>query len=142
MLIRIDEASERPIYAQIADAIRGDLAAGRLRAGETLPPAREVAAALRINPHTVLHAYQALRDEGLVDLRRGRGAVVTDRVAGLAELHVQAVALAERATILGIGPEALAALVSHAGRRAGAPVAARATRPATGIAPERPQEDR
>ncbi|WP_416443196.1 GntR family transcriptional regulator [Leucobacter sp. HNU] len=71
MLVRIDAASERPIYAQIADSIRGSIAAQHVFAGQLLPPAREIAAGLGINAHTVLHAYQELRDEGLVDLRRG-----------------------------------------------------------------------
>lgn len=42
-----------------------------------MPPAREVATALGVNLHTVLRGYQQLRDEGLVDLRRGRAATIT-----------------------------------------------------------------
>lgn len=112
MLIRVDPASERPLYAQIADSVRGDLASGLLAVGRTLPPAREIATGLGINVHTVLRAYQQLRDEGLVDLRRGRGAVVTAAAAELAELHRGARALAAHARRLGIGPDALGALVA------------------------------
>ena len=68
MLIRIDPSSERAIYAQIADSVRASIAAGRGRPGETLPPARVLAQGLDVNQHTVLHAYQLLRDEGFVDL--------------------------------------------------------------------------
>src|SRR5690606_31614983 len=87
MLIRIDAESTRPIFEQIAASVRADIVAGRLSAGDRLPPAREIAGALDINLHTVLHAYQQLRDESLVDLRRGRGAVVSHAAAPLAELR-------------------------------------------------------
>lgn len=114
MLIRVDPASERAIYAQIADSVRGAIAAGRIAAGEALPPARQIAAGLDVNQHTVLHAYQLLRDEGLIDLRRGRGAVVTSKAAGIAELYREAQDLAARAARLGVAPSALAAMVAHA----------------------------
>lgn len=113
MLIRIDEASERPIYAQIADSVRSDVASGRIGPGASLPPAREVATGLGINVHTVLRAYQQLRDEGLIDLKRRRGAVVTPAAAGLAELRDEVRALVERAAELGISPALLAAVVAE-----------------------------
>lgn len=115
MLIRIDPASERAIYTQIADSVRAGIAAGRVHPGESLPPARQVAAGLEVNQHTVLHAYQLLRDEGLIDLRRGRGAVVTRAAAGIVELYDAARELADRAVSLGVAPAALAAMVVHAG---------------------------
>jgi len=119
MLIRVDPSSERAIYEQIADSVRAEIAAGLARPGESLPPAREVARGLDVNQHTVLRAYQLLRDEGLVDLRRGRGAVVTPMAGSLAELHREAQALAARAASLGVAPATLAALI------AGSPPAAR-----------------
>lgn len=114
MLIRIDPANERAIYAQIADAVRASIASGQVRPGETLPPARQVATGLEVNQHTVLHAYQLLRDEGLIDLRRGRGAVVTAAAAGIAELYREARALAVHADALGVPPSILSAIVNHA----------------------------
>ncbi len=77
MLVRVNPASPEPIYAQVAAAVRREVAAGRVRPGERLPGARELAATLGVNLHTVLRGYQALRDEGVIELRRGRGAVVT-----------------------------------------------------------------
>ena len=113
MLIRVDPASDVPIFAQVAASVRADAASGRLRSGDRLPSAREVASALEVNLHTVLRAYQELRDEGLVDMRRGRGAVVTDAIAPLAQLHDDVVALVDRARALGLSPDTLAALVKE-----------------------------
>lgn len=116
MLIRVDPTNGRAIYAQIADSVRGEIAAGRLRPGETLPSARQVATGLDVNQHTVLHAYQLLRDEGFIDLRRGRGAVVTAKAGGIAELYRNAQQLAAQAAGLGVESSALAAIVAHATR--------------------------
>ena len=113
MLIRLDPQSDAAIFAQIAASVRADLAARRLRPGDRLPAARAVAAALGVNLHTVLRAYQGLRDEGLVDMRRGRGATVTDAASPLADLHDDIVALAEKAHRLGLSPETLASLVKE-----------------------------
>ena len=76
MLFRIDPLSRQPIFEQVAASVRRELSEGELAVGDRLPPAKEVAGALQVNLHTILRAYQLLRDEGLVDLRRGRGAVV------------------------------------------------------------------
>ena len=111
MLIRIDPTREEPVFAQIAASIRGDVAEGRVVAGERLPPAKQVAASLGVNHHTVLHAYQELRDEGLVDMRPGRGAIVTQTAASAAELHDDIRALVERAAERGISPDMLASLI-------------------------------
>ena len=77
MLISVDPASSVPLADQIAASIRGALIHGRLGPGDRLPSAREVAGALDVNLHTVLRGYQQLRDEGLVELRRGRQATIT-----------------------------------------------------------------
>ena len=114
VLIRIDPSSDRAIYAQIADSVRADVASGVIAAGDVLPTARTVAAGLQVNQHTVLHAYQLLRDEGLVDLRRGRGAVITEAASALAQLYREAQRLAERAADLGVSRAALTALVAEA----------------------------
>lgn len=76
MLIRIDTRAPEPIYTQITREVRRVLAAGELREGDRLPAARELARSLDVNMHTVLRAYADLRDEGVIELRRGRGAVV------------------------------------------------------------------
>lgn len=111
MLFRVDPASGAPIFDQLAASVRAELARGTLRAGDRLPSAREVAAALEVNIHTVLRAYQDLRDEGLVDLRRGRGAVVTDNAGLSPELLADIQALVAEARRLGVGVGTLTALL-------------------------------
>lgn len=111
MLVRLDPASSTPIFTQLAESVRGALGRGELRAGERLPAAREMAAALEINVHTVLHAYQELRDEGIVELRRGRGAVITEQGARSTTLASAVAALVDSARAAGVGPETLASLI-------------------------------
>ncbi len=113
MFLRVDPTSDAALFAQIAASVRADAAAGRLREGDRLPSARSVADAVGVNLHTVLRAYQDLRDEGLVDMRRGRGAVVTDSATWLAALRDDVVALVRKARAAGLSPDALASLVKE-----------------------------
>ncbi|HWM33514.1 MAG TPA: GntR family transcriptional regulator [Pseudolysinimonas sp.] len=113
MLLRIDPASSVPIFEQLAASVRAELARGGLRAGERLPGARDVAAALEINIHTVLKAYQSLRDEGLVDLRRGRGAVIAEGAALAPELLEAVRELVGEARRRGVGAGTLVALITE-----------------------------
>lgn len=111
VLIRIDPTAGLPIYAQIAGSVRGQVAAGTLAPGDRLPSARDLAVQLGVNLHTVLKAYQELRDEGIVDLRRGRGAQVTERAGALAMLADGIDELVELAASLGVEGDALVSLV-------------------------------
>lgn len=76
MLVLIDPAATTPVFAQIETSISTQIVTGAIATGTRLPAARELADSLGVNVHTVLRAYQGLRDEGQVELRRGRGAVV------------------------------------------------------------------
>jgi GntR family transcriptional regulator len=72
MLLAINEQDPRPIYTQIASEIKEQIRTGSLRPGDELPSVRELAQAMGINLHTVHHAYQKLRDQGVITLRLGR----------------------------------------------------------------------
>lgn len=78
MLFRVDHSSSRSLADQLEAQVRTAVASGELSSGDRLPPARELADSLDINMHTVLRAYAALRDDGIIQMRRGRGAWVTE----------------------------------------------------------------
>src|SRR6184192_1200031 len=66
----------QPIYRQIRDRVVAMILDGVLKEGDPLPSVRNVAAEYRVNPLTVLKAYQELVDEQLVEARRGLGMFV------------------------------------------------------------------
>ena len=68
----------QPIYRQLRDRVVALILDGVLNEGDPLPSVRTVAAEYRLNPITVLKAYQHLADEQLVESRRGRGMFVND----------------------------------------------------------------
>ena len=74
-LVKIDFAEQTPIYEQVAAEIRRSMAEGEAKPGERMPLAKDLAAVLGVNTNTVLHARD-LRDEGLLEFRRGRGITV------------------------------------------------------------------
>jgi len=75
--LRIDPASRLSLHEQVAGAIRRAIAEGEARPGERIPPARDLAAVLGVNTNTVLRALRTLREEGVLEFRRGRGITVT-----------------------------------------------------------------
>lgn len=116
MLIRIDPALATPLFAQLASAVRAAIVDGRITDGERLPAARELARTLGINMHTVLRGYRLLRDEGLIELHPGRGAVVATRLGGRAALAGAIHDLVDEAKLHDLPESALLALVSDAYR--------------------------
>lgn len=64
------------LYVQIAEHIKKAVFAGVLREGEQLPPVRQLALELLINPNTVVRAYQELEREGMITTRRGSGTFI------------------------------------------------------------------
>jgi DNA-binding transcriptional regulator YhcF (GntR family) len=64
------------LHEQVAAQIRRAIAEGEAKPGDRLPPARDFAAVLGVNSNTVLRAFRQLRDEGLLEFRRGRRVTV------------------------------------------------------------------
>jgi len=76
MLIKIDFNSEEAIYMQLHNQIIMGIATSRIREGDSLPSVRQMADTIGINMHTVNKAYAVLREEGIIQLDRRRGAVI------------------------------------------------------------------
>ena len=74
--VNIDRSGPIPLHDQVAAQIRRAIAEGEAGPGERLPLAKDIAAVLGVNKNTVLRALHILREEGLLEFRRGRGITV------------------------------------------------------------------
>ncbi len=110
-MLEIDHASPVPLHEQVAAAIRRAIAEGEAQAGERLPPARDLAAVLGVNANTVFRALRTLRDEGLVEFRRGRGVSVTGIAPQRSAVVTKARELVEVARRCGYRPAELAEII-------------------------------
>ena len=111
--VEIDHSSPVPLHEQVAAAIRRAIAEGEARAGERLPPARDLAAVLGVNANTVFRALRTLRAEGLVEFRRGRGVSVTGIAPQRSPVVAKARELVAVARRYGYRPEELAAIIEQ-----------------------------
>ncbi|MFN9984136.1 MAG: GntR family transcriptional regulator [Pirellula sp.] len=84
MQIYITTTDGVPIYLQVVNQVKYLVAAGRLKAGEELPPIRTLAEKLVVNPNTIARAYRELEVSGIVEKRRTAGTYVTDQGSPLA----------------------------------------------------------
>lgn len=94
----VDRTSPADLHEQVAAEIRRAIADGEARPGERIPQAKDLAAVLGVNTNTVLRALRVLRDEGLLEVGRGRAIRVTgtpERGAMVVKLK-EAVDLARR----------------------------------------------
>jgi DNA-binding transcriptional regulator YhcF (GntR family) len=74
--VKVNKADPTDLYEQVAAEIRRAIADGEAKPGERLPAAKDLAAILGVNKNTVLRSLQILRQEGLLEFRRGRGITV------------------------------------------------------------------
>src|ERR1700685_1829719 len=111
MFIRIETSSGVPIMRQIADQIRAASVSGAIAPGDRLPSVRQLAKELAVNQNTILHVYERLTAEGLLERKQGDGTYLAQklppgRVKAQHELLIQEVdRLAHRAFDLGIASE-------------------------------------
>ncbi|MGI5490825.1 GntR family transcriptional regulator [Microtetraspora malaysiensis] len=113
MLLKLDLNDPRPLHEQVADAIRRAIVQGDVAPGDRLPPARDLADALGVNANTVLRSLRDLRDEGVLEFRRGRGVSVLRRPDPREALRSLARDLLDEAGRYGYGPHDVIELIKE-----------------------------
>lgn len=106
LLKSIEFIQDEPVYQQIADHLKRQVALGEIRTGARLPAIRELARMLKLDPGTVARAYRDLENEGIITGRRGSGSFVSGGGIGkpLAEQHHKRLELLlEKAIVDGMG---------------------------------------
>jgi GntR family transcriptional regulator len=109
----IDHTSRERLQDQIASCVRRGVASGELNVGEQLPPAAELATALSVDRNTVLAAYRQLRDDGVLEFRRGRGARVASAGPALSSVTEAAQKLIATANEHGLGKNDLIRIIKE-----------------------------
>ena len=116
--MKIDLKSGVPIYLQIVEQVKVSAMFGRYRNGDRLPPVRELAMELRINPNTVAKAYQILKDEGVIDSRPGGGNFISLQQQNTDAMRETMLSgelknIIDKAEALGVPHERLAEIFHH-----------------------------
>src|SRR5215471_1911713 len=108
-LFRLNPSSGVPLYLQLMEQIKHAVETGSLRAGDQLPAIRKLAEDLVMNPNTVIRAYRELEHEGVIELRHGSGAFISEAVMGRTKVMRKAQTVAqsaiERLAALGLTEE-------------------------------------
>ena len=118
-MVHLDYRDARPIYTQITDNIRGQIASGILQPGDKLPSVRELASQLAINPNTIQRAYRQLEMDGWIATVPGKGCFVCGSDARNRELEQWFSAFDEAASALmalGIAKENLIDRIGQGGK--------------------------
>ncbi len=123
--MKIEPNSGIPLYLQIVTEIKNAAMYGRYRHGDRIPPVRELALDLRINPNTVAKAYRILQEEGWLESRPGGGNFLVYQAEGEVEKRREATIrqelseLIRKADTLGLTPERLKELFAEVQREEG-----------------------
>jgi GntR family transcriptional regulator len=113
LAVRVDPLSPVPLHEQVAATLRRAIADGEAGPSERLPPARDLAAVLGVNANTVLRALRDLRDEGIVEFRRGCGVTVAGPGPQRSVIVAKARELVALARRYGVQPEELAEIIAQ-----------------------------
>jgi GntR family transcriptional regulator len=118
MYISLNYQSGEAIYQQIVEQIKFQIASGRLKAMDKLPSIRELAGQLKINPRTVVKAYEELEKQALAVMRQGQGVFITATEAAPASTRQKVIAQMTRrmlaeASRIGASAEEVLAIVKE-----------------------------
>jgi GntR family transcriptional regulator len=108
---QVDPSDRMLLHEQVAAEIRRAIADGEAAPGERLPPARDLAKVLGVNANTVLRSMRQLRDEGLVEFRRGHGITVTGSAPARSAIVSRARELVQYARGQGYQPDELIQII-------------------------------
>jgi GntR family transcriptional regulator len=87
--MKIDFNASKPIYEQVIDEIKKQIARGEIKPGDKLPSQRELAKDIQVNPNTVQRAYREMEILDLVETKRGRGTFIKDDDKVIKEINEQ-----------------------------------------------------
>ena len=117
MLFRLNPSSGMPLYLQLIEQVRHAIETGALKVGDQLPTIRQMAEDQVMNPNTVVRAYRELQHAGIVELKHGTGAFVSESVAGRTRITRKAQSIVqsavERLVDLGLTEDEMRRLFEH-----------------------------
>ena len=123
MLFQLDPASRVPVYQQLSNQVKLQIATGKLKPGDRLPAVRELAQQVLVNPNTIQKAYTELANAGLLHSRKGLGVFISELRPTLSreERTRRSVEATDQyltgMLILGLAPEQVRELVAARARR-------------------------
>lgn len=97
MLFRLNPNSGVPLYLQLIEQVKHAVETGALQPGDQLPTIRKMAEELVMNPNTVVRAYRELQHAGVIELRHGSGAFISESMAGRTKITRKAQSVAQAA---------------------------------------------
>jgi GntR family transcriptional regulator len=103
--LQVDPSDPTFLHEQVAAEIRRAIADGEALPGQRLPPVRDLAKVLGVNANTVLRSMRQLRDEGLVEFRRGHGITVSGQAPARSALIARVRDLVQYARVQGYQPD-------------------------------------
>lgn len=87
--MKIDFDASKPIYEQVIDGIKKQIARGEIEPGDKLPSQRDMAKEIQVNPNTIQRAYREMELLDLVETKRGRGTFIKDDDKVIKEINEQ-----------------------------------------------------
>src|ERR1700722_19886147 len=97
MIFRLNPATGAPLYVQLMEQVKHAVETGAVRSGDQLPTIRKLAEDLVMNPNTVVRAYRELQHEGIIELRHGSGAFISESAGGRTKITGKAQAIVQSA---------------------------------------------